>query len=142
MRWFPHTERVLLACAVSSLSAAAPAHHSPAAYDIGSAVTIEGTVVDLDWRNPHVYFTQGFSLVPLEAVPGVLVHEDGAEATQRRIATASRRLPDFGIATECGIARQRTGETDSDTRRVVYRACPLGDCNCGHECDKSIWSGA
>ncbi len=37
-----------------------------------------------------------------------LVHEDGAEATQRRIATASRHLPRFGIATECGIARQRT----------------------------------
>ena len=37
-----------------------------------------------------------------------LVHEDGAEATKRRIATAKRHLAEFGIATECGIARQRT----------------------------------
>jgi hypothetical protein len=39
-----------------------------------------------------------------------LVHEDGAEATKRRIAVASKYLSDFGIATECGIARQRTNE--------------------------------
>ena len=39
-----------------------------------------------------------------------LVHEDGAEATRRRIETASKYLPEFGIATECGIARQRTNE--------------------------------
>ena len=39
-----------------------------------------------------------------------LVHEDGVEATKRRIAAASRHLPHFGIATECGIARQRTNE--------------------------------
>jgi hypothetical protein len=37
-----------------------------------------------------------------------LVHPDGVEATKRRIATASRYTPDFGIATECGIARLRT----------------------------------
>ena len=57
MRWNRHAERLLLACAVSVLMPAAWAHHSPAAYDIGSTVTIEGTVVELDWRNPHVYFT-------------------------------------------------------------------------------------
>jgi hypothetical protein len=39
-----------------------------------------------------------------------LVHEDGAEATRRRISSAKKVLPDFGIATECGIARQRTPE--------------------------------
>lgn len=39
-----------------------------------------------------------------------LVHPDGVEATNRRIATASRYAPDFGIATECGMARQRTPE--------------------------------
>jgi hypothetical protein len=34
-----------------------------------------------------------------------LVHADGAENTRKRIATAGKYLPDFGIATECGIAR-------------------------------------
>jgi hypothetical protein len=37
-----------------------------------------------------------------------LVHADGAEATRKRIAAASRYVSDFGIATECGIARCRT----------------------------------
>jgi hypothetical protein len=40
-----------------------------------------------------------------------LVHgKDGAEGTRERIATAHRYLKDFGIATECGMARARTPE--------------------------------
>jgi methionine synthase II (cobalamin-independent) len=39
-----------------------------------------------------------------------LVHNDGAEATRKRIEAAARFVPDFGIATECGIARCRTPE--------------------------------
>jgi hypothetical protein len=37
-----------------------------------------------------------------------LVHNDGADATKKRIAAARKYAPKFGIATECGIARQRT----------------------------------
>jgi hypothetical protein len=37
-----------------------------------------------------------------------LVHGDGLEATRKRIDTAARHVPDFGIATECGMARCRT----------------------------------
>jgi hypothetical protein len=40
-----------------------------------------------------------------------LVHAvDGPDGTRRRIATASRHVKDFGIATECGMARARTPE--------------------------------
>jgi hypothetical protein len=39
-----------------------------------------------------------------------LVHADGAGETKKRIAAASRYVYDFGIATECGIARCRTPE--------------------------------
>jgi hypothetical protein len=39
-----------------------------------------------------------------------LVHADGADAVRRRAAAASKYVRDFGIATECGIARQRTPE--------------------------------
>jgi hypothetical protein len=40
-----------------------------------------------------------------------LVHgADGPEGTRKRIAAASRHLKDFGIATECGMARARTPE--------------------------------
>ena len=47
-----------------------------------------------------------------------LVHTDGAEATDRRIATASRFVPEFGIATECGIARKRTTEVVEELIRI------------------------
>jgi hypothetical protein len=41
-----------------------------------------------------------------------LVHgADGADGTRRRIATAQRHVKDFGIATECGMARARTPDT-------------------------------
>jgi methionine synthase II (cobalamin-independent) len=39
-----------------------------------------------------------------------VVHADGAEATKKRIAAASKYVSDFGIATECGIARCRTAQ--------------------------------
>jgi hypothetical protein len=37
------------------ISATASAHHSPAAFDLSSQITIQGTVSRLDWTNPHVY---------------------------------------------------------------------------------------
>lgn len=39
-----------------------------------------------------------------------VVHGDGIAATKKRIGTASKYVSDFGIATECGIARCRTPE--------------------------------
>lgn len=42
-----------------------------------------------------------------------LVHlTDGLEGTQQRIATAARFLPDFGIATECGLSNRPEGYTE------------------------------
>lgn len=40
-----------------------------------------------------------------------VVHDDGADATKRRIAAAETVRKDFGIATECGMARARNVET-------------------------------
>jgi hypothetical protein len=37
------------------ITATVSAHHSPAAFDINSQITIQGTVSRLDWTNPHVY---------------------------------------------------------------------------------------
>ena len=37
-----------------------------------------------------------------------LVHGDGAPGVRQRIAAAQKHLDDFGIATECGMARSRT----------------------------------
>ncbi len=39
-----------------------------------------------------------------------LVHNDGVDATKKRIAAAQKSVPTFGIATECGIARKRRPE--------------------------------
>jgi Family of unknown function (DUF6152) len=41
-----------------ALSPIAPvvAHHSDAGIDMESTVTLEGTVTEFNWRNPHVYF--------------------------------------------------------------------------------------
>ena len=38
-------------------AAAASAHHSPAGYDLQAQRTIEGTVTEYDWGNPHVYLS-------------------------------------------------------------------------------------
>jgi hypothetical protein len=44
---------------VTALALASPVfgHHSDAGLDMESLVTFEGTVIELSWRNPHVYFT-------------------------------------------------------------------------------------
>ena len=33
----------------------APAHHSPAAFNLNSQITIQGKIARVDWTNPHVY---------------------------------------------------------------------------------------
>lgn len=52
-----------------------------------------------------------------------LVHaKDGAEGTRARIAAARRYAPEFGIATECGMARARSEETVR-TLLKIHAAC-------------------
>jgi hypothetical protein len=38
---------------------------------------------------------------------GVVHAQDGIEGTRKRIAAAKRYAPEFGVASECGIARSR-----------------------------------
>ena len=47
----------LLVFAAAALATGAHAHHSPAAYDMATQVTIEGTVANFEWTNPHAYLT-------------------------------------------------------------------------------------
>lgn len=50
--------RLLLPVATGLLAwSYASAHHSQAPYDMDSEVTIEGKIVDLEWRNPHIAMT-------------------------------------------------------------------------------------
>ena len=48
---------VLLALAVLTLPSGALAHHSRAAYNTERVTVVEGTLVDVRWRNPHIVFT-------------------------------------------------------------------------------------
>jgi hypothetical protein len=49
----PALAAAYLIAAVATSSASA--HHSPAAFDLGSTVAIEGVITRYVWRNPHVY---------------------------------------------------------------------------------------
>lgn len=63
-------------------------------------------------RSDDNYFEplRQLSLSPATEIFLGLVHADGAAATNKRIQTAAKYVPDFGIATECGMARCRAPE--------------------------------
>lgn len=63
-------------------------------------------------RSDEAYFKPlaDLNLFPATKLYLGVVHSDGADATRKRIAAASRYAKGFGIATECGMARQRTPE--------------------------------
>lgn len=63
-------------------------------------------------RHDDAYFAplQDLKLGERSEVYLGLIHEDGAEGARSRIRGASKHLRDFGVATECGIARKRTPE--------------------------------
>ncbi|HTR36711.1 MAG TPA: hypothetical protein VMH80_12460 [Bryobacteraceae bacterium] len=63
-------------------------------------------------RSDDGYFQplRGLRLAPSTDLFLGLVHGDGVQATRKRIDTAGKYVPDFGIATECGMARCRTPE--------------------------------
>jgi hypothetical protein len=47
-----------IACAASVAAvSAASGHHSAAAFDATKEVTVKGTIAELEWKNPHIYFT-------------------------------------------------------------------------------------
>ena len=46
-------------------TATASAHHSPAAFDVSSQITLQGRVTRLDWTSPHTYI-----YVTVESAPG------------------------------------------------------------------------
>ena len=50
-------KRMLVGLAGAALSQTAAAHHSRAAYDMTQEIVVEGTVVDLAWKNPHIFMT-------------------------------------------------------------------------------------
>jgi hypothetical protein len=54
---------------------------------------------------------------------GVVHAKDGAEGTKARMAAARRYAPEFGIATECGMARARSEETVRSLLKIHAACC-------------------
>jgi hypothetical protein len=54
---------------------------------------------------------------------GVVHAKGGAEGTRARIAAAKRYAPEFGIATECGMARARSEETVRRLLQIHAEVC-------------------
>jgi hypothetical protein len=57
---------------------------------------------------------------------GVVHAKDGVEGTRARIAAARRYAPEFGIATECGMARARSEQTTRTLLRIHAECCAAG----------------
>jgi hypothetical protein len=57
---------------------------------------------------------------------GVVHAKDGVEGTRARIAAARRHAPEFGIATECGMARARSAETVRTLLKIHAEVCAGG----------------
>jgi hypothetical protein len=52
-----HIRSLAITVPALGLGLSAHAHHSDAGLDLDNVITIDGTVRELSWRNPHVYFT-------------------------------------------------------------------------------------
>jgi hypothetical protein len=57
---------------------------------------------------------------------GVVHARDGVEGTKARMAAARRYAPEFGIATECGMARARSDATVRELLRIHAEVCAGG----------------
>lgn len=54
----PHScLRALTAAFLALVPAAGHTHHGAPGYDMAQVVVVDGTIAQLDWKNPHVYFT-------------------------------------------------------------------------------------
>jgi len=82
---------ISLVTASALAPAAAFAHHSRAAYDMTQEIVLDGTVADLEWKNPHIFMT-----VETERADGAL---SGVEVEVTSISEAQALgLPKEAIA--------------------------------------------
>ena len=67
-----------------ALSTSVSAHHSYTGFDRSRSQTVSGTVVKLDWANPHVHFWVATAVGNVPADPGVYAFEAGSVSLMRR----------------------------------------------------------
>lgn len=81
--------------AVASFSLPALGHHSPAMFDLGKEIRLEGVVREVSWRNPHVYI-------------GVEVASPGGETRLQQIeAGPASNLATIGVDARTLLAGDR-----------------------------------
>lgn len=106
--------------------------------DLGKAVELANLITSsvarpVSWmhmpvpanRDDDAYFAPLKNLqraAGMEVYLGLVHGSDGAPGTLRRMHTAAKYTEDFGIATECGIARARTPEMAREIMRVHAEA--------------------
>lgn len=106
--------------------------------DAGTLVRFANAVIaasrrELTWvhlpvpidRDDDAFYAPLAALAPVAELYLGLVHrEDGVDGAQRRIAAAGRVVPEFGVATECGIGRAPAGTTEAilETHAAVASA--------------------
>ena len=108
---------VVLALALASVPAAVRAHHSFAAeFDASKAIRVTGTLVKVEWTNPHTYF-----YVDVKDETGAVVRwacESGAPGALSRRGF-KRNLLKLGDTLIVDGYRAKNGANLMDARRVT-----------------------
>jgi hypothetical protein len=131
------TTKALCATAVATATLAlsqAQAHHSYAAFDRCTPVSLEGEIDSVEWVNPHIrihlrtqevasYFVEWFSLIQLEQAgiaPATLKSGDRVVVTGNPLRDPSKKV--LSLLTE--IRRPSDGWSWAREPRPVSADCP------------------
>src|SRR5262245_43706386 len=102
----PRLASAALAAALVALApAAAHAHHGAPGYDRSHPVVVDGTITELAWKNPHVYFT-----VETKGEDGQLRQvtvEGGTLATMRAYGLTREQLAEGAHVKVQALAKQK-----------------------------------
>lgn len=76
----------------ASLSVVGIAHHSPAGYDTATETVVEGRLIEVFWRNPHVYLT-----LESRGADGKLLEQEIEVVAPTSLATMGVGQDDFQV---------------------------------------------
>lgn len=102
----PRTLLALAALAAATIAAPAQAHHSAAMFDFAHPITVEGTVKEFNWSNPHI---------------SVDLYAEGANGATGRLWTIE--ASSVGVMSRAGWSKHSINPGD----RVKILCSPLRD---------------
>ena len=107
-----------LACAAALASAApALAHHSSAAFDTREEMTVRGTILEVTYRNPHVYMI--LDVERDDGTRGEMEVEAGAASVLRPLGFTRESVAAGDVVTIAGNpGRRNPGELMLGTRAL------------------------